>query len=74
MFVGLLALRIRYVAAASEMIAILTCFCADQGVMSGIISAPAFVSDFPEVDGDVSTAEQTLRIGCELISSLSVYL
>lgn len=24
----------------------------DQGVMAGIISAPAFVSDFPEVDGD----------------------
>ncbi|KAI0127590.1 general substrate transporter [Xylariales sp. AK1849] len=24
----------------------------DQGVMAGIISSPAFVSDFPEVDGD----------------------
>ncbi|ORY56303.1 general substrate transporter [Pseudomassariella vexata] len=24
----------------------------DQGVMSGIISAPAFVNDFPQVDGD----------------------
>ena len=24
----------------------------DQGVMAGIISAPAFVHDFPEVDGD----------------------
>ncbi|KAI0471739.1 general substrate transporter [Xylariaceae sp. FL0804] len=24
----------------------------DQGVMSGIIDAPAFVADFPEVDGD----------------------
>ncbi|KAI8625530.1 general substrate transporter [Xylariaceae sp. FL1651] len=24
----------------------------DQGVMSGIISGPAFVSDFPQVDGD----------------------
>lgn len=41
----------------------------DQGVMSGIISAPAFTSDFPEVDGD-STYEgfvvSIYAVGCFL--------
>ena len=41
----------------------------DQGVMSGIISAPAFVSAFPEVDGD-STYEgfvvSIYAVGCFL--------
>jgi MFS family permease len=39
----------------------------DQGVMSGIISAPAFVAAFPEVDGD-STYEgfvtSIYAVGC----------
>jgi MFS family permease len=41
----------------------------DQGVMSGIISAPAFIAAFPEVDGD-STYEgfvvSIYAVGCFL--------
>lgn len=41
----------------------------DQGVMSGIISAPAFTADFPEVNGD-STYEgfvvSIYAVGCFL--------
>ncbi|KAF2128008.1 sugar transporter STL1 [Dothidotthia symphoricarpi CBS 119687] len=48
----------------------------DQGVMSGIISAPAFVSAFPQVDGD-STYEgfvvSIYAVGC-FLGALFIFL
>jgi MFS family permease len=48
----------------------------DQGVMSGIISAPAFVAAFPQVDGD-STYEgfvvSIYAVGC-FLGALMIFL
>jgi MFS family permease len=48
----------------------------DQGVMSGIISAPAFVAAFPQVDGD-STYEgfvvSIYAVGC-FLGALLIFL